>query len=468
MRPYNRKGSNLKPKDLCGIPWRVALALQADGWWLRSDIIWHKPNPMPESVTDRPTKSHEYLFLLSKSQKYFYDAFAIRENCVDTDAINNYNNNHENIYGKAEGGQAEGESEIQCQQTRKGESEEIQGNGSRAGVSKKVGRIGKGEDVSEKVSSGISKIREKESCAEKIFQNKEIQGNTQKISSDGKRERMFNAGDSQEEVESEKLYQHTDVRSVERNKAETPSQMCLLPEENGTTDDGSCDTNIKGRESCGRKHCSGLSKLQHQKGQQVKIPGGWDIGKGSHSTIHREGRTSAQYQNTNLQSGRNRRSVWTIATQPQPAAHFACFPEKLVEPCILAGTSEKGCCPECGSPWERVVEKSGGRDWHNDKIIDKGIPGQIMGENGYKRGQSATPLNDVQQSQTIGWRKSCDCKTEETKPCVVLDTFLGSGASAIVANKYGRKFVGIDLSEEYLQNIAIPRIEKETAQKKLW
>lgn len=71
--------TGLKPKDLVGIPWRVAFALQADGWWLRQDIIWAKPNPMPESVTDRCTKAHEYLFLLTKSSRYFYDAEAIKE-----------------------------------------------------------------------------------------------------------------------------------------------------------------------------------------------------------------------------------------------------------------------------------------------------------------------------------------------------------------------------------------------------
>ncbi len=69
----------LKPKDLIGVPWRVAFALQAAGWYLRSDIIWHKPNPMPESVTDRPTKAHEYIFLLSKSERYWYDAEAVKE-----------------------------------------------------------------------------------------------------------------------------------------------------------------------------------------------------------------------------------------------------------------------------------------------------------------------------------------------------------------------------------------------------
>jgi len=76
-------GKGIKPKDLIGIPWRVAFALQADGWYFRQDIIWHKPNPMPESVTDRCTKSHEYIFLLSKSEKYFYDADAIREDFSD-------------------------------------------------------------------------------------------------------------------------------------------------------------------------------------------------------------------------------------------------------------------------------------------------------------------------------------------------------------------------------------------------
>jgi len=74
---------SIKPKDLVGIPWRVALALQEDGWYLRQDIIWHKPNPMPESVKDRCTKAHEYIFLLSKSEKYYYDSHAIKEQSVD-------------------------------------------------------------------------------------------------------------------------------------------------------------------------------------------------------------------------------------------------------------------------------------------------------------------------------------------------------------------------------------------------
>lgn len=80
---HERKVKNLKPKDLVGIPWRVAFALQADGWWLRSDIIWAKPNPMPESVRDRLTKSHEHIFLMTKSARYYYDHEAIKEPAQD-------------------------------------------------------------------------------------------------------------------------------------------------------------------------------------------------------------------------------------------------------------------------------------------------------------------------------------------------------------------------------------------------
>lgn len=78
MRPDTPEG--LKPKDLLGIPWRLAFALQADGWYLRSDIVWNKPNAMPESVKDRPTRSHEYLFMLTKNKKYYYDHESIKEN----------------------------------------------------------------------------------------------------------------------------------------------------------------------------------------------------------------------------------------------------------------------------------------------------------------------------------------------------------------------------------------------------
>jgi site-specific DNA-methyltransferase (adenine-specific) len=80
--PAKRPPLGFKAKDLLGIPWRVAFALQADGWYLRSAIVWHKPNPMPESVQDRPTSAYEMVFLLAKSEKYFYDADAVKENAL--------------------------------------------------------------------------------------------------------------------------------------------------------------------------------------------------------------------------------------------------------------------------------------------------------------------------------------------------------------------------------------------------
>ena len=92
-------GSFVKHKDLIGIPWRVALALQADGWYLRQDIIWHKPNPMPELVTDRCTKAHEYIFLLSKSPQYYFDHKAIKEHVTDSSISRLSQNNLPNQLG---------------------------------------------------------------------------------------------------------------------------------------------------------------------------------------------------------------------------------------------------------------------------------------------------------------------------------------------------------------------------------
>jgi DNA modification methylase len=96
-----KRETGLKPKNLIGIPWRVAFALQADGWYLRSDIIWNKPNPMPESVRDRPTKSHEYIFLLAKSDSYYYDADATKE---ERDSVSLYPGNKDP--GKIQGTKA--------------------------------------------------------------------------------------------------------------------------------------------------------------------------------------------------------------------------------------------------------------------------------------------------------------------------------------------------------------------------
>lgn len=270
------RGSDLKPKDLVGMPWRVAFALQADGWWLRSDIIWSKPNPMPESVTDRPTRAHEYVFLLTKAARYFYDANAVREE------------NHES--------------------------------------------------------------------------------------------------------------------SLKRARSHLPN-----PEDNP-------DTTSKWGSRDFRAYPF-LSRLNP--------------------------------------AGRNRRTVWDIPTQPYPEAHFATFPEALVEPCIKAGTPERGSCGECGSPWERVVER--GTTTFNIRIRDEkmGRLGEKSGLHGLKAKATEEEVEGygeevVGERRTVGFRPTCSHNPATPVPQVVLDPFAGSGTTGLVALKLGRRFVGIDIKQEYL------------------
>ncbi len=310
-----------KPKNLLMLPARLAMALQADGWTLRSDIIWSKPNPMPESVTDRPATAHEHVFLLTPGPRYFYDAEAVRE---------------------------EG--------------------------------------------------------------------------------------------------------------AGTPT---------------------------------------------TKMPDGWDTGPGAHGSVHREGRekgaktdkqrghsrrhagfndrwdemTRAEQQS----SGRNLRNVWTVPTQPYAGAHYATFPEALVEPCIAAGTSERGACPACGAPWRRVVEKI--------------AFGKAPSATGYDDTTKACPLSRSRQAyraagleaapapRTTGWVPGCDCPGLDGDgpwsdlsahpdgtdnwprvPCIVMDPFAGSGTAGVVAYKMGREFVGIDLAGGDAcigARVDVPRIDEK-------
>lgn len=148
-------------------------------------------------------------------------------------------------------------------------------------------------------------------------------------------------------------------------------------------------------------------------------------------------------------SGRNKRTVWTIATEPYPDSHFAVFPQALVKPCILAGTSERGVCAECGAPWVRETEKG-------EPILNawsaKGA-GQYDDAIGGMRRTSideGSTLKHIVPRETTGWRPTCSHEAP-TVPAPVLDPFLGSGTTALVARSLGRRAIGVDLNREYLE-----------------
>jgi len=340
FKPPMADAPGLKPKDLCMIPARVALALQADGWWVRSQIIWAKPNPMPESVTDRPTTAHEYIFLLTKSARYFWDAEAVREN----------------VSGTAHARQAK----------------------------------------------------------------------------DGSPPSL--------------VFKMQDAGNGNRNNPSFQSYMKDLPPE----------------------------------------------------------------------AGRNLRSVWEIPTHAFPDAHFATFSPEIPLRCIKAGTSEKGCCPKCGAPWIRIVEKVGhdptgaygsnnpgkgsrmfvDRDPAHDRPKSrKNYGGKWSGTHSQEKGHRMLDNmkaardhggehdNPFIPSQTLGWKPSCKClqaahpgkaltgaewlaliektaKEFKPKPCIVFDQFSGAGTTALVADKLGRIGIGLDLKFDYCR-MAQNRIYKD-------
>ena len=151
--------------------------------------------------------------------------------------------------------------------------------------------------------------------------------------------------------------------------------------------------------------------------------------------------------------------AFIVNPKPYKKAHFATFSPGLVIPCIKAGTSERGACPECGSPWVRVVEKTtadGGERKEHEKYDGKDAG---LGTNpGIGRAEV--------QIKTLGWRPTCSCGHKETVPCVVLDPFVGSGTSAEVAIDLDRDFFGIDLNGDYLKDFAQPRVDKALARQR--
>lgn len=285
--PNRHPQAGLKHKDLVLMPFRVALAAQADGWWVRSVIVWAKPNPMPESVTDRPTDSYEHILMLTKSARYFWDADAVREPVT--------------------GGT------------------HSRGNG-----------------------DGGPKARE---------------------------------------------------------RAEEGNHVGWAESTRGVIGYKPGHDERDGKE----RFCSGTGGY---------VPAG----------------------------GRNMRNLWEFPTQPYAGEHFATFPEELPRRCILAATSARGCCAQCGAPWERITQNTvtyeSGSGQAGNRPNGKGAGGDQVREDHDVR------MGPCVEARTVGWSPTCRCRGQrgKTAPCVVLDPFGGSGTTGRVAIELGRRAVLLDLA----------------------
>lgn len=138
-------------------------------------------------------------------------------------------------------------------------------------------------------------------------------------------------------------------------------------------------------------------------------------------------------------TSRNKRSVWTVATQPYPGAHFATMPPKLAEPCILAGTSERGQCPACRTPWVRVVER--------EPMVIRNGP-KAGGYGSRTTDSLSGTMVEPPSTRTVGWEPSCACGLDPI-PDVVIDPFGGSGTTGMVADRLGRNSILIELNPTY-------------------
>ena len=301
-RTNDPAGVGFKLKDLMGIPWRTAFALQDDGWYLRCAMPWVKRCAMTESVRDRPASALEYVFLLAKGPRYFFDMEAVKVPSVKAGEVRRF-------YGY----QAEGS-----------------------------GKKASGNQIPENGANWV--------CPDfRNFRNADL---------------WFQSVDG-------------------------PHGLTGVAEE-----------------------FVGLD----------------------------------------------------VTSEGFKGAHFACFPQALVEPLVKSGTSERGCCPHCGKPWARLVSKdrkptrpgTGSKVLQSDADFAANRHGQRLDADGPYTSHNGIifgnrdPQRHCTVTKTTGWRQSCKCPEHEPRPCLVLDPFTGSGTSALVALRLGRHFLGCDLNHEYV------------------
>jgi DNA modification methylase len=350
--------AGFKPKDLIGLPWRVAFALQADGWWLRKDNVWEKDNPIPESCDDRCTSSHEYVFQLTKN----------------------------------------GANPLFWTHPRK------------------RGR------------------RDRKPKPDFVWINRQtheiLDYNPSPRSHRWYRKNLWEGHDYFFDYDaiSEPAKESTVARITEKN---------ILGQRGGEK------SRIYGREM---HHCRNPRKISQDLARKQDA-----LGKNTYTGFN--DRYVPQLR-------RRKRDVWHISTEPFPKAHFATFPMRLVEPCVLSSSSAKGVCPICGAPLHPVLEEF--------------IAGPRYRQMGPKTGQH--PVETPEQGgkfrerymvgrRVIRWLPTCDHKwwpQTGVRPATVLDLFGGSGRTSRVARDNGRDSIYIDLFEDYADMAIQDLLDHET------
>lgn len=339
-RENNRLHGSLKDKDLVGIPWLVAFALRADGWWLHADIILSKKNPTPESVQKRPTKSHEYLFLFSKNGETLFWTHPFKT-----------------------------------------------GTRTKPSADYRWVHIDTHEEVAEAPAAWLE-----------WYNSRHADGRHHLNPTKWRRINLWRGHDY-----------YYDGYAIREPSSDRP---------NGN------------KERKYRRDFGGTEGNRGHQGFSVPwFPSGF---------------------------GKNRRSVWTITTASYKGAHFAVFSTELVEPVVLAGSSAKGCCVKCGAPYTRTVKTQQIPTRNLPKMHEPKV--QALGDD--HAGAGFRYSRAISDKKTTGWEATCEC-VANIRPCVVLDPFLGSGTTAIVAENLGRDWIGIELNPQYVE-LAKQRLREES------
>lgn len=482
-RPQPQSSHGLAPKNLIGQPWRVAFALQDDGWILRSAIVWHKPNPMPESTKDRPTSAYEMVFLLTPGQ---WKSRVVKFSNLECQRF------HFSEYFRPDGLSMRGAARLPVDlATTIFNAAQSEHQSSLPPFYSEVWQ--KLSDDSDSPFVGSLPIEHRPAVWAARFLGADI-------------------------TAEEFLCQLESFRVTHPNGNDLLKRWAFSPASSNAPSincDGEgtitvhypgeiCKVMLSTHKAIISRPVSGVYFYDAEAVRVPSMTGDTRRPYGSNGAWQMDGRPDSQkhggQQRETPGLGANARNVWTIPTQGRPDAHFATFPDELPRRCILAGTSEHGVCGECGAQWGRVMERElkqrgdAPKQPSKPKGLNQNDRGSNMLADGFHNGsyyktqtlgwQPTCACNadcphhgtDKQSGhgrrhagfnarwkaehdvkETVGWAATCSC-AGNVVPATILDPFVGSGTSLAVAQALGRRGVGLDLNPDYLA-IAKKRIE---------